>query len=45
VVTADGERFCNLGIGDLEARLEPDRSPRVHRSHVLNLAASVVRAA
>jgi hypothetical protein len=39
VVTADGERFCNLGIGDLEARLDPDRFLRVHRSHILNLHA------
>jgi hypothetical protein len=39
VVTADGERFCNLGIGDLEARLDPDTFVRVHRSHILNLHA------
>lgn len=39
VVTADGERFCNLGIGDLEARLDPERFVRVHRSHILNLDA------
>ncbi|MCZ8109078.1 MAG: LytTR family transcriptional regulator DNA-binding domain-containing protein, partial [Burkholderiales bacterium] len=39
VVTADGERFCNLGIGDLEARLDPERFFRVHRTHILNLDA------
>jgi hypothetical protein len=37
VVTAEGNRFCNLGIGDLEARLDPERFLRVHRSHILNL--------
>jgi LytTR family transcriptional regulator, CO-responsive transcriptional regulator RcoM len=39
VVTAEGSRFCNLGIGDLEARLDPERFMRVHRSHILNLRA------
>jgi DNA-binding LytR/AlgR family response regulator len=37
VVTADGNRFCNLSIGDLEARLDPAHFMRVHRSHIVNL--------
>ena len=37
IVTAEGSRFCNLGIGDLESRLDPERFMRVHRSHILNL--------
>jgi len=37
VITAEGSRFCNLSIGDLEARLDPDQFMRVHRSHILNL--------
>jgi len=39
VVTAEGSRFCNLSIGDLEARLDPEQFMRVHRSHILNLRA------
>lgn len=39
IVTAEGRRFCNLGIGDLEARLDPEQFLRVHRSHILNLGA------
>ena len=39
VVVADGNRFCNLGIGDLESRLDPGTFMRVHRSHILNLTA------
>lgn len=37
VVTARGNRFCNLAIGDLESRLDPERFMRVHRSHIVNL--------
>ena len=37
VVTAEGSRFCNLSIGDLEARLDPQHFMRVHRSHIVNL--------
>jgi hypothetical protein len=39
VVTAEGNRFCNLGIGDIEARLDPEQFMRVHRSHIVNLQA------
>jgi hypothetical protein len=39
VVTAEGSRFCNLSIGDLAERLDPERFMRVHRSHILNLQA------
>jgi DNA-binding LytR/AlgR family response regulator len=37
VHTAAGSRFCNLSIGDIEARLDPERFMRVHRSHIVNL--------
>lgn len=37
VVTAAGSQFCNLGIGDLEKRLDPEHFMRVHRSHIVNL--------
>lgn len=37
VVTAEGARFCNLAIGDLEGRLDPAHFMRVHRSHIVNL--------
>ncbi len=39
VVTAAATRFCNLAIGDLETRLDPDRFARVHRTHIVNLRA------
>ena len=39
VVTADGTRFCNLSLGDLEARLDPEQFMRVHRSHIVKLSA------
>lgn len=39
VCTADASRFCNLGISDLEARLDPADFMRVHRSHIVNLQA------
>jgi len=31
------EHFCPLAIGEIEARLDPDRFVRVHRSHIVNL--------
>ncbi|MFM7505419.1 MAG: LytTR family transcriptional regulator DNA-binding domain-containing protein [Rubrivivax sp.] len=37
VATAEGRRFCNLAIGDLEGRLDPAQFMRVHRSHIVNL--------
>jgi DNA-binding LytR/AlgR family response regulator len=37
VLTAQGSRFCNLSIGDIEARLDPEHFMRVHRSHIVNL--------
>ncbi|MGL1834925.1 LytTR family transcriptional regulator DNA-binding domain-containing protein [Rhodocyclaceae bacterium SMB388] len=45
VQTADGNYFCNLTIGDLEARLDPERFMRVHRSYIVNLeqAEQIVR--
>ena len=39
VVTADANRFCNLSIGDLEGRLDPEHFMRVHRSHIVRLSA------
>jgi LytTR family transcriptional regulator, CO-responsive transcriptional regulator RcoM len=39
VRTAEGSRFCNLTIGDLESRLDPEHFMRVHRSHVVKLSA------
>ncbi len=39
VVTADSTRFCNLSLGDLEARLDPEAFMRVHRGHIVRLAA------
>jgi DNA-binding LytR/AlgR family response regulator len=38
-MTAEGSRFCNLAIGDLETRLDPEHFVRVHRSHIVNLRA------
>ena len=45
VRTASGSQFCNLNLGDLEMRLDPERFMRVHRSHIVNLAevAQIVR--
>jgi DNA-binding LytR/AlgR family response regulator len=37
VVSAQGSQFCNLSIGDIEARLDPESFMRVHRSHIVNL--------
>lgn len=39
VVTAQGSQFCNLSLGDLEGRLDPEHFMRVHRSHIVNLRA------
>jgi LytTR family transcriptional regulator, CO-responsive transcriptional regulator RcoM len=39
ILTADGWHFCNLSIGDLQARLDPARFLRVHRCFIVNLAA------
>ena len=39
IVTAKGSQFCNLGIGDIETRLDPEQFMRVHRGHVINLRA------
>ena len=39
VLTAGDNRFCNLAIGDLETRLDPERFVRVQRSHIVNLQA------
>jgi LytTR family transcriptional regulator, CO-responsive transcriptional regulator RcoM len=39
VRTAGGTQSCNLSIGDLEARLDPEQFVRVHRSHLVNLSA------
>jgi DNA-binding LytR/AlgR family response regulator len=39
VITAQGNQFCNLAIGDIETRLDPEHFMRVHRSHVINLRA------
>ncbi len=39
VVTASANRFCNLSIGDIELRLDPELFMRVHRSHIVQLSA------
>lgn len=39
VITGQGRRFCNLSLGNLEGRLDPDHFMRVHRSHIVNLRA------
>ncbi len=39
VVTADSSQFCNLSIGDIETRLDPEHFMRVHRGHLVNLRA------
>jgi len=38
VHTGQGSQFCNLNIGDLESRLEPQLFLRVHRSYIVNLS-------
>jgi DNA-binding LytR/AlgR family response regulator len=37
VASARGSQFCNLSIGDLESRLDPEQFMRVHRGHIVNL--------
>ena len=37
VLTRDGYHFCNLSIGDLQARLDPAQFMRVHRCFIVNL--------
>jgi LytTR family transcriptional regulator, CO-responsive transcriptional regulator RcoM len=39
VLTAKGSQFCNLSIGDIESRLNPEHFLRVHRGNVINLRA------
>lgn len=39
VLTREGFHFCNLSIGDLEARLDPEQFMRVHRCFIVNLCA------
>jgi len=39
VLTREGFHFCNLSIGDLEARLNPAQFMRVHRCFIVNLCA------
>lgn len=39
ILTRDGLHFCNLSIGDLEARLDPAQFMRVHRCFIVNLQA------
>lgn len=39
VLTRDGYHFCNLSIGDLQARLDPERFMRIHRCFIVNLHA------
>jgi hypothetical protein len=39
VLTREGFHFCNLSIGDLENRLDPDQFMRVHRCFIVNLNA------
>ena len=38
VHTAQGSHFCNLNIGDIEGRLDPQLFLRVHRSYIVNLS-------
>lgn len=38
VHTSQGSQFCNLNIGDLQSRLDPQLFLRVHRSYIVNLA-------
>jgi hypothetical protein len=38
VHTSQGSQFCNLNIGDLESRLDPQMFLRVHRSYIVNLS-------
>lgn len=36
ILTRQGYHFCNLSIGDLEVRLDPERFIRVHRRFIVN---------
>jgi hypothetical protein len=38
VHTAQDSHFCNLNIGDIEGRLDPQLFLRVHRSYIVNLS-------
>lgn len=38
VHTGQGSQFCNLNIGDIESRLDPNLFLRVHRSYIVNLS-------
>ena len=38
VHNTQGGQFCNLTIGDLESRLDPNLFLRVHRSYIVNLS-------
>ncbi len=38
VLDQEREHFCNLSITELEARLDPSRFMRVHRSHIVQLS-------
>jgi DNA-binding LytR/AlgR family response regulator len=39
ILTHEGFHFCNLSIGDLQARLDPMQFMRVHRCFIVNLHA------
>ncbi|MBA3903747.1 MAG: LytTR family transcriptional regulator [Rhodocyclaceae bacterium] len=42
IITTRDDRFTsNLSLSDLEARLDPEVYPRVHRSHIINLQFAV----
>jgi LytTR family transcriptional regulator, CO-responsive transcriptional regulator RcoM len=36
ILTREGYHFCNLSIGDLELRLDPEQFIRVHRRFIVN---------
>lgn len=38
VHTGQGSQFCNLNIGDIESRLDPQLFLRIHRSYIVNLS-------
>ena len=38
VHTGQGSQFCNLNMGDIESRLDPQLFLRVHRSYIVNLS-------
>jgi NO-binding membrane sensor protein with MHYT domain len=42
IFDGSAQLFCPLAIGDVEARLEPGRFARVHRSHIVKLD-SIIR--